>query len=426
MQYNASNRLHRHRDTGDGHVWRNYAYDSRGNVTNNGTIGFTYDRAERPVSISGGASGSFTYDAHGRRVKQVTGGQTIYSVYSSAGTLLYRDNATTGAATDYIRMGGRAIARVRGSTVEWTYADHLGSPAAAASQTGAILWREDHTPFGEARQAPAGNADNEGFTGHIADAASGLVYMQARYYDPVVGRFLSSDPVGFATGGPAYFNRYAYTANDPVNKWDPDGMAAADCCQPKFPRGREPMTMAGAERGLGSNGQPYGGVRADSQRYGDQFTGATERFAAFTVTAGIGGGTIGTVARFGPGLLRAAGVNGIFSGTVQTSVDIAVSGEANVGNTLIATAAGAGTGALVGAIPSRGAPYLEGTARVMMGGSAGMVTTPLLTGRDTTLADLATGGAVGGIGGLGDLAGGAASTASAVRAVLECANEEGC
>jgi len=150
-------------------------------------------------------SGSFVYDAHGRRVKQVTGGQTIYSVYSSGGTLLYRDNATTSTATDYIRLGTRAIARVRGSHVEWTHADHLGSPAAATSLTGAVLWREDHTPFGEARQGPTQNVDNEVFTGHIADAATGLVYMQARYYDPVIGRFLSSDPVGFAQGGGGVF-----------------------------------------------------------------------------------------------------------------------------------------------------------------------------------------------------------------------------
>ena len=47
--------------------------------------------------------------------------------------------------------------------------------------------------------------------------------MQARYYHPVIGRFLSNDPVGFASGGPAYFNRYAYTANDPVNAIDPGG-----------------------------------------------------------------------------------------------------------------------------------------------------------------------------------------------------------
>ncbi|MBE9176950.1 RHS repeat-associated core domain-containing protein, partial [Synechocystis salina LEGE 06155] len=274
MEYNASNRLQRHRDTGDGHVWRNYAYDSRGNVTNNGTIGFSYDRAERPVSISGGASGSFTYDAHGRRVKQVTGGQTIYSVYSASGTLLYRDNATTGAATDYIRMGGRAIARVRGSTVEWTYADHLGSPAAAASQTGAILWREDHTPFGEARQAPAGNADNEGFTGHIADAASGLVYMQARYYDPVVGRFLSSDPVGFAQGGPAYFNRYAYALNDPVNLIDPDGREVVALNSTPF---------------LGLSNSRWGGAEHQALIAGDDERGWTYVSKDGT----IGGGAIG-------------------------------------------------------------------------------------------------------------------------------------
>jgi hypothetical protein len=101
MQYDASNRLHRHRDTADGNVWRNYAYDSRGNVTNNGSISFTYDRAERPVSISGGASGTFVYDAHGRRVKQVTGGQTIYSVYLSGGTL-----APAGAFCAFIRPTG--------------------------------------------------------------------------------------------------------------------------------------------------------------------------------------------------------------------------------------------------------------------------------------------------------------------------------
>jgi uncharacterized protein RhaS with RHS repeats len=47
--------------------------------------------------------------------------------------------------------------------------------------------------------------------------------MQARYYDPVIGRFLSNDPVGFASGGTGYFNRYAYTMNDPVNATDPTG-----------------------------------------------------------------------------------------------------------------------------------------------------------------------------------------------------------
>ena len=67
------------------------------------------------------------------------------------------------------------------------------------------------------------NRNRQGFTGHIRDTDTGLTYMQARYYDPVIGRFLSNDPVGFAEGGVDYFNRYAYTANDPVNNIDPDG-----------------------------------------------------------------------------------------------------------------------------------------------------------------------------------------------------------
>ncbi|MEO0467486.1 MAG: RHS repeat-associated core domain-containing protein, partial [Pseudomonadota bacterium] len=71
------------------------------------------------------------------------------------------------------------------------------------------------TPRSASRNtAHPGDRDEIGFTGHVEDAKTGLTYMQARYYDPVIGRFLSSDPVGFAEGGTAYVNRYAYVAND--------------------------------------------------------------------------------------------------------------------------------------------------------------------------------------------------------------------
>ena len=76
---------------------------------------------------------------------------------------------------------------------------------------------------GEARQQPAANDTGESYTGHITDTDTGLVYMQARYYDPAIGRFLSQDPMGFAQGGVGYFNRYAYVGNDPLNMTDPTG-----------------------------------------------------------------------------------------------------------------------------------------------------------------------------------------------------------
>ena len=78
----------------------------------------------------------------------------------------------------------------------------------------------------EENTLPVGD-DLKGFTGHIRDSATSLNYMQARNYDPVMGRFLSIDPKGFEdTGTPAMFGRYTYVGNDPVNATDPSGEAA--------------------------------------------------------------------------------------------------------------------------------------------------------------------------------------------------------
>ncbi len=224
IEYNSVNRLNRARDTGDGNAWKNYSYDTRGNVTGNGTFGFTYDFANQPTAVSGSAeSGSFVNDGNKMRVKQVVGGKTIYSVYSSTGALIHRDDVTANAKTDYIRAAGKTIARIKAGTVSYVHQDHLGSPVASTTEASAIAWREDFTPYGEKRLDPNGNKDDEGFTGHIDDSATGLTYMQARYYDPTIGRFLSNDTVGFAPNKPSQFNRYAYTINDPVNLIDPDG-----------------------------------------------------------------------------------------------------------------------------------------------------------------------------------------------------------
>ena len=91
---------------------------------------------------------------------------------------------------------------------------------------GVVLSRSRYAPFG-ARLGSSGD-DGPGYTGHVEDSVTGLVYAQQRYYDPVIGRFLSPDPVlaGFAQGG--NFNRYWYANNNPYRFKDPDGRSCAE------------------------------------------------------------------------------------------------------------------------------------------------------------------------------------------------------
>jgi RHS repeat-associated protein len=138
--------------------------------------------------------------------------------------------------SDYVKAAGKSIVRLMRNgasgahTAYFTFSDHLGSPVATMNGTTGVLETERYTPFGIAMDNPNALTDQAGFTGHIKDSATGLNYMQARYYDPVMGRFLSVDPVTFVeTGRPGQFNRYAYTWNDPINKTDPTGMYCVPC-----------------------------------------------------------------------------------------------------------------------------------------------------------------------------------------------------
>jgi RHS repeat-associated protein len=116
-----------------------------------------------------------------------------------------------------------------GSRITYYIHDALGSPAATLDEKGTVIERAGYLPYGGSTGA-TGNArtnaiDRIGFTGHVQDD-TGLVYMGARYFDPVAGRFMGMDPVGFDEANPQSFNRYQYANNNPYGFVDPDGREA--------------------------------------------------------------------------------------------------------------------------------------------------------------------------------------------------------
>lgn len=107
-------------------------------------------------------------------------------------------------------------------THHYYYTDPQGTVLAKADASGTIIATYDYAPYGS--QALGTAPSGPGYTGHVNDPDTGFVYMQARYYDPAVGRFLSIDPVSPSVGNSFNFNRYTYANDNPYRYTDPNGM----------------------------------------------------------------------------------------------------------------------------------------------------------------------------------------------------------
>ena len=108
--------------------------------------------------------------------------------------------------------------------VTYYHTDELGSPIASSNQYGNSRWSENYEPYGDrVENSQASTDDALWFTGKVEDSDTGLVYMNARYYDPEIGRFVSPDPVSFYESNPFSFNSYSYVNNNPYKYNDPSG-----------------------------------------------------------------------------------------------------------------------------------------------------------------------------------------------------------
>ena len=194
-----------------------YTYDANGNMKTmpGGTI--SYDRENRVSSITrNGVITEFTYDYRGERARKATSGSsTLY-----LGRLY---ECTDGTCTKHIFAGGKRIASQTPTATNFYHADHLGGLNVVTNSAGATRQKANYYPFGETRiESGTANIPYK-FTGQEEDKETGLYYYGARYYDPVLARFISADSIVQSPGDPQSLNRYTYARNNPLYYVDPSG-----------------------------------------------------------------------------------------------------------------------------------------------------------------------------------------------------------
>jgi RHS repeat-associated protein len=211
-----------------------FTYDANGNTLTGAGRTYSWDGENRIASLTANAGATtltLTYGPDGHRLKKTSNsgpGGAIRTQLYLAGDLEVplADGTTNGAPqAGQWRKHVHADAKRVGATTHWHHRDHLASIRLTTDSAGNSVKRVSFRPFGDAATQSGADTETKGWIGEAADPESGLVYLNARYYDPVIARFVSADSMHPAIPGVGT-NRYSYSFNDPVNKSDRNGHEA--------------------------------------------------------------------------------------------------------------------------------------------------------------------------------------------------------
>jgi RHS repeat-associated protein len=217
----------------------NVVYDGVGNmieqVTRTGLRKVKYFASGKVRSITeGAAQAKFRYDAFGAVQELDLTGVGVSDARHDrhyGGLIERRDVGIDGTKTFISRKipgPGGIVASLRGTKQDWVFQfGELRGNRFFTNQDGAFVQDVDYQPFGEAKSTgtPADSPDYTSYQWNDGDAlaAFGLSHLGARIYDPVIGRFLSRDPL-LLTRTASSSSSYAFAANDPLNAADPTGL----------------------------------------------------------------------------------------------------------------------------------------------------------------------------------------------------------
>jgi RHS repeat-associated protein len=200
-----------------------YKYNEDGDLTGIDPVtgpatGLTYDQANRLTGY--GTNATYSYDGNGLRMSRTVGGTTTKFAWDQSGGV----PLLIAAGSTYYVSGpdGQPIEQVdtTSSTPSYLLADQQGSIRLITSTSGAVTGTYSYGPYGAVTGHTGTATTALQYDGQYTDAESGLQYLQARYYDPSTGGFLSVDPLVAATGDP-----YEFGADNPLNAVDPTGLS---------------------------------------------------------------------------------------------------------------------------------------------------------------------------------------------------------
>ena len=207
-----------------------YYYDKNGNLTQQSdNQNYTYDFENRLTSVDNPSQiAAYVYDAEGKRISQVEGSLTTKFLYDGMNVILERDSFNQRIAyytrgLNYAGGIGGIIKGLspQGAVPEQYYLyDGLGSVTGITDTQGTLQASYTYDAFGNIINQSGNAVNSYQFQTKQASPTTGLVYFGARYYNPLVGRFITQDPSGMIDGP----NLYAYLNNNPVNLIDPWGL----------------------------------------------------------------------------------------------------------------------------------------------------------------------------------------------------------
>src|SRR6185437_13794693 len=285
------------------------AYDANGFVNADGFHVYSYDVEGKIAQIDSGGV-VMTYDALGRWVEKLSGGNYIQGVYDPRGdelALMFNGTALAEARTPLV--DGSAVRYTSGGLDSYFHPDWLGSTRFKSTPGRTVKDDVAFAPFGE-QYVTSGPVDSF-FTVAPHDMEVDLRDFPAREYHMTQGRWLTPDPAGLEAvdlSNPQTLNRYGYVMNDPLANVDPTGMdacftyytvnngdgptfIASTTCYTTIPKGEDPQQPTYGNRGGTQTG---GSGPGQPPKSGNVFSCASEFAGKYSIAGGLQRFGIGT------------------------------------------------------------------------------------------------------------------------------------